>query len=333
MKDTLPNPEQKKVLSALETIAHDNSILRWFKNNKKGAYIYGSVGSGKTFILKKLYDSINDKKIFFHYHSFLLFIHEKLRELGNKEKKIELLVSYLKSRYKHIIIDELEILDITDAMLIKEIIPKLCYRSVKIYFSTNIKPEKLYLDGIQRNSFIPFIDFIVKEFFVTELSSEVDYREQMVCKKIKEKYLVPNSKRNNQKLLELFDEISDGNIFDKENFAIYDRSFKVVRFSKEALVIDFNDFFTANSSTKDFEKITRTYKYIFVLNIREINHEERNVIKRFINFIDLLYVEKNILFLTSSVDIENIYKSGIYLKEFNRTKSRLKEIKNFKLQN
>ncbi|MEQ9116143.1 MAG: cell division protein ZapE, partial [Rickettsiales bacterium] len=260
-------------------------------------------------------------------------VHNKLRDFKNTHNKISLLVDYFQKSYKHIVIDELEILDITDAMLMREIIPKLCKEGIKVYFSTNTKPEDLYPDGIQRNSFIPFISFVNKEFLVEELSSKNDYRRKIICERIKSRYLTPNNKTNNYKLQSLFRDISENKLLDSAKFKINNRSFNVIDYSNTALLLDFEQFFTSNCSTKDFEKITKKYKYFFVLNIRPIGKDERNLIKRFINFIDLLYVEKKLLFLTSSVDVEKIYKSGIYLKEFDRTKSRLTEIKNMEMDN
>lgn len=322
--------EQQKIFSEIDNSLKENSFLDLFKKKTKGFYIFGNIGSGKTHLLKTLYHHIQGKKIFYHYHNFLLFIHELLKKTTyeQSENKIDQLVNFFKKNYEYIFIDELEILDITDAMLMKELIPRLGKYSIKIFFSTNIAPQKLYHEGIQRQSFLPFIEYIKQNFLIKELNSPTDYRLNFNSNKLTNRYLFPNNKENNSKLINLFfsftqkDNISKSLTINNHNF-----NFKYV--GSNAIVIEFEDFFNNYSSIKDFEFITNKFNTIFILNIRPILAEENNIIKRFINFIDLAYLEKNILFITCQDKIEKIYISGRYIKEFQRTLSRLTEMQHF----
>jgi cell division protein ZapE len=328
------NQKQQEIFDQINQIffVKKRNLLKFLGNNPKfhGVYIYGSIGSGKTFIMKKLYKLIENNKAFFHYHQFLSHIHNFFKSLDKKSQKnkIHQLASHLAKDFQYIFIDELEILDITDAMIIKELIPELIDLKVKILFSTNIHPQNLYKDGIQRESFIPFINYLEKNFLIYNLSNNSDYRLQD-NHIMQNRYFIPNNQINNQNLVKILHKFLNNDFTKNSLIEINKHKFLAKYLSNEVVIFDFKDLFECNSSVLDFESITNKYKIIVIQNIRIITEIENDIIKRFINFIDLAYYNKNVLFCTLAITIEDIYIKGRYIKEFARTISRMNEMRHF----
>ncbi|MCC8372297.1 MAG: tRNA (adenosine(37)-N6)-threonylcarbamoyltransferase complex ATPase subunit type 1 TsaE [Rickettsia endosymbiont of Pseudomimeciton antennatum] len=178
--------KQLLLLSRIKNFAkqiEDKSFLRFFNSSllaKQGIYLYGNVGNGKTALMQHFFQILQIKKLMIHYQNFMQSVHQDIYQLQNKSKSKNNIIKSIATNYAKqaevICIDEFEIKDITDAMIIGPLLLELIKCKVFIFITSNIKPEDLYKDGLQRNSFLPIIKEIYQRFEVMHLDSDHDYR-------------------------------------------------------------------------------------------------------------------------------------------------------------
>ena len=148
----------------------------FFKNKfKTGVYLFGHVGSGKTFLLNIFCQHTKvGKKI--HFNHLMNEIHNKINLNNNKNDNLEKYVKHLSKNKKIIFIDELHIFNIVDALIVKKLFTFFNKYKIFVLASSNFHPKDLYKDGLQRADFIPFIDLLIKNFEIINLTNSIDYR-------------------------------------------------------------------------------------------------------------------------------------------------------------
>ena len=170
---------QLKVLKKLINFLNPkNKFLNiFFKRKKKLCfYLYGGVGVGKTMILNFFYDSLNFPKQRFHFNEFMINFHNYRHEMKNKDNSLLAFVKDLK-KYKLIYLDEFQVTNIVDAMILGKLFETIFNEGIKVILTSNIKIDNLYMDGLQRDQFLPFIFIIKKNSIQQELLIEDDYRK------------------------------------------------------------------------------------------------------------------------------------------------------------
>ena len=167
---------------------------------KKGFYLNGGVGVGKTMILNFFFDHLKEKKLRLHFNEFMLSFHDFVYERKDKKEQnvINLFVKNLKSKASLIYFDEFQVTNIVDAMILGRLFKKIFEEKIKVIFSSNIKIKELYRDGLQRDQFIPFIKILEKNSHEKELLIEDDYR--LNNNKSLDRYLSPINQSNNFRL-------------------------------------------------------------------------------------------------------------------------------------
>ena len=157
------NHNQIIVIKKLEKYHHSNyksffSKLFSKQKSKKGFYLYGDVGVGKTMILNFFYDHLYKKKLKQHFNEFMLgfhdFVHE--RKEKNEENVINQFVKNLKSKASLIYFDEFQVTNIVDAMILGKLFEQIFKEDIKIILTSNTKISELYKEGLQREQFIQF---------------------------------------------------------------------------------------------------------------------------------------------------------------------------------
>ena len=178
------NSSQIDLLKKLQEYYQGNFqslISKIFKRQsfKKGFYLYGDVGVGKTMILDFFFDQLDHKKLRLHFNEFMLsfhnFVHE--RKGDNQENIINEFVKELKSKAFLIYFDEFQVTNIVDAMILGKLFDQIFKEDIKIIVTSNTKISELYKDGLQRDQFKPFIKIMEDQSFQYELVIEDDYRK------------------------------------------------------------------------------------------------------------------------------------------------------------
>ncbi len=318
------------LIQKLERIKKDISrtnFAKIFKNNKYfGAYIYGPVGRGKTVIAKIFYDSIKFKKNFYHYQSFVKYLHEQAHILfiKNEQDPVVKIADTLTKNYKFICIDELEIRDIADAMIMQRLCELLIKRGVFLVFTSNIKPSDLYNDGLQRELFQKFIDIINKKFFVHNLLSVKDYRFGKITSD-KNVILYPANADNIKLFEEMLNVLTHNQEYKETSIIVFGRMVNFKKCYKNTLYSDFVEMFESQYSYNDYLSITEKYDAIIITKFGQLPSNS-DIIIRFINFIDSAYMNKVMLVTLLEVCPEELYSGSRYKKEFQRAISRIVEM-------
>lgn len=302
------------------------------KEAPQGIYLYGSVGTGKSMLIDLFYENLERvSKEKTHFHSFMLEIHHHLHNLKNeyKEKKIDLIkhiAKYIKEKCQVLYIDELYISDIADAMIVGKLFKELIESKVIIVITSNFSPDDLYKDGLQRESFVPFINLIKDKMQVIEMGSDCDYRVKKL-KSVEVTYYIYNHEVDSQKfILDSFIKLS--NNAPSKNYLLQFEGRELIcpMTTIDCAVFSFDQLCRAPLSSADYIAICEKFKIIILSEIPKLSREEHNEAKRFINLIDAIYSFKRLFICSSETDIDSIYKSGKWAFEFTRTISRLHEM-------
>src|SRR3990167_5050377 len=142
---------------------------------KKGIYLWGEVGVGKTFLMDVFYESITLPKMRLHFHQWMARIHKELRTIKGKNP-LKQVVKRLVQQAQVICLDEFIVNDIADAMLLAGLLQELLQYPICFFTTSNSLPENLYLKGLQRDQFLPAIALLQRHLQVINLPSHTDYR-------------------------------------------------------------------------------------------------------------------------------------------------------------
>ena len=296
------------------------------KENIPGFYLQGDVGVGKTMILNFFYENFDQTKQRLHFNEFMISFHDFIYQYKNSKKinGIDKFVDKLKLKYKLIYFDEFQVTNIVDAMILGNLFKKIFNANIKVIFSSNIKINDLYKDGLQRDQFIPFIKIMKTKCFEQTLFIKADYRKSQ--NKDNDRYLYPLNEITSFKVNKLFRKLTKDKKKKQKDLLIKGRKFIIKNYYEGIVRFDFNDLCNKNIGAEDYIKIAEECKYIIIENLPNFDENNSNQQQRFITLIDIIY-EKKVNLAISSVSILNKLTSANSLsKPFKRTISRLYEL-------
>jgi len=314
-------PDQSQQLF-LETFMECDSKYKrrslFRKNLSPGSiYLWGPVGRGKTLLLKAIDASYFKNSGQFHFLEFMQLIHNSLFEVSKNKNPLALVAKKIAKNYDILFIDEFQIEDIADAMIIGSVIESLVSKGIRIMLSSNAHPSNLYKDGLQRNKFLPAIEFIQSHFMIFNLEGPEDYRLRDIA-------LINSFELDVKEFL--------GKTFSEEwaeskQFIVNDRSFSCEGRSSKFLWLSFAEFFSEPCGSKDFIDIAKHYEWVFINNFHACDDEHLDKIRRFISFIDITYQERQKMKLFYEDGFLTDFYQGTQLKLlWERSESRLHEI-------
>ena len=321
------NDEQDNFLRIFEKNLPRKSFFVDFykKKSKKGCYVHGDVGRGKTMMLNAIFKEIKLTKCSYHFIEFMKFIHNELRLVENTKDPIEIIAKRIASKYRVVFIDEFQVEDVSDAMIIGKLLNLLSKMNVFIMLTSNAKIENLYKNGLQREKFIKQIKQLEEDFVVFEFIGDKDYRLMNIDlnsskdgKNLSQDQIFDFIKKN-------FNFIGDLN----KDFRINDRTFACKGNTKDFIWFSYKDFFRQNLAISDFLAICEKYNWFFIDDFEQNDDYGKDIIRRFIGFIDIAYIEKvKIKFFFNSDDIRSLYIGEELSFLWDRTISRLEEMQN-----
>lgn len=320
------NDEQANFLRIFEkNLPRKSFFVDFFKEkSKKGCYVHGNVGRGKTMMLNAIFKEIKFTKCSYHFIEFMKFIHKELELVKNTKDPLEKIAKRIASKHRVLFIDEFQVEDVSDAMIIGKLLNLLSKMNVFIMLTSNAKIENLYKNGLQRDKFIRHISQLEESFVVYEFIGDKDYRL---------KNINLNSSKNGK-------DFSQGQIFDfiKKNFnfigdlnedlEINDRTFRCKGNTKDFIWLSYKEFFRQNLAISDFLAICKNYDWFFIDDFEQNDDYGKDIIRRFIGFIDIAYIEKaKIKFFMNNDDIRSLYSGEELSFLWDRTISRIEEMR------
>lgn len=348
-----PDSAQMRVIAKLEEIHIKNnmfSAIDWIKalfcKSEKlkqysydGIYLYGAVGRGKTMLMKSFYERYVTQKQIVHYQPFIQSMHKEMHKLQSTKyanNMIDYLAKEISNTTKLLCIDELEIKDITDAMLIRGLFEAFRKYKIFVFVTSNQNPDDLYQSGIQRDSFVPCIEMIKHSYAVIHLDDDHDYRMDQIADIAQQCFFVSSdikqAQQSQNKIYKIKKILTKDHIFNEGNIDIFGRKVKFKYMHNGTLLTSFAELFERPMGVVDYVEICKYFSTILIEDVRGIQENEGDIITRFINFIDNSYFYKVQLFMEMQVPLDAIYKKGSKKDSFQRTLSRLNEMNNLNLR-
>ena len=281
-------------------------------------------------ILNFFYENLKFAKQRLHFNEFMISFHDFVfqNKKNKKENIIDKFVSKIRKKYELIYLDEFQVTNIVDAMILGNLFKKMFEENIKVLFSSNIKINDLYKDGLQRDQFLPFIKVMKNKCYQQKLNIEEDYRKSLNNKN--ERFLFPLNKSTNFKVNKYFRQITKNISIKEKVLIIKGRKFIIKNYYNGISRFDFTDLCTKNIGAEDYIKIAEVCNFIIIENIPNFNNDNSNHQQRFVTLIDILY-EKNIPLMISSKSQLNLIGSSKGLANvFKRTISRLYELTSIK---
>ena len=296
------------------------------KKNILGFYLQGDVGVGKTMILNFFYENFNQSKHRLHFNEFMVNFHDFIFQNKNnkKENTIDKFVTKLKKKYRLIYLDEFQVTNIVDAMMLGSLFKKIFDENIKVIFSSNIKINDLYEDGLQREQFIPFIKIMKKKCVEHTLTIKDDYRKSQ--NKNNDNYLFPLNEITSFKINKLFRQLTKNKIKEEKILSIKGRKFNIKNYYEGVVRFNFNDLCNKNIGAEDYIKIADVCKYIVIENLPNFDDNNSNQQQRFITLIDIIYEKKVNLTISSVSNLDKLTSANSLSEPFKRTLSRLYEL-------
>jgi cell division protein ZapE len=331
-KDLEIDDSQLSIVELIDRFYQDNfnisflSTLFSQKNEKQGFYLQGDVGVGKTMILNFFYENFDQSKQRFHFNEFMIGFHDFVfqNKDNKKDNSIDKFVNKLKKKYRLIYFDEFQVTNIVDAMILGNLFKKIFDENIKVVFSSNIKINDLYKDGLQRDQFLPFIKVLKTQCYEHKLIIKEDYRKSIKNKN--EKYFYPLSDITNFKINKLFRQLTKDKTKEEKILSIKGRKFNIKNYYNGIARFDFKDLCNKNIGAEDYIKIAKVCNFIIIENLPNFNDNNLNQQRRFITLIDIIYEKKISLVVSGASSLQKLTSANSLLEPFKRTSSRLYEL-------
>ena len=326
------NVNQITIVDSINDFYQDNFnhnfLLNLFSKRKNipGFYLQGDVGVGKTMILDFFFKNFNKKKQRLHFNEFMINFHDFFFQNKNNKKNniIDQFVEQLKKKYNLIYFDEFQVTNIVDAMILGNLFKKIFDENIKVIFSSNIKINNLYKDGLQRDQFIPFIKILKNNCSEQTLFIKEDYRKSQ--NKTNDQFFYPLNEKTTFKINKLFRKLTKNKIRQDKILLIKGRNFLIKNYYEGISRFDFNDLCNKDLGAEDYIKIAESCKYILIENLPNFNSNNSNQQQRFITLIDIVYEKKINLTITCASNLKKLTSASSLSEPFKRTLSRLHEL-------
>ena len=338
-----PDEDQRKAVGFLDRVGRDLQAERkpglWGRLTGKsgaktrGIYMWGGVGRGKSMLMDLAYCSIDiQRKRRVHFHEFMLEVHERLRAERAKEKgdPIPPVARDIAAEARLLAFDEMVINNSADAMILSRLFSHLLNEGVTVITTSNRPPRDLYLGGLNRELFMPFIDLIERELDVVPLNGPTDYRLERLGGL--PTWHVPNGPEATRALSEAFFRLTDYSVENRDRVPSEDvpvqggRTLHVPKALKGVAVFSFKRLCGEPRGAPDYLAVARRYHTVIIVGIPELGPEKRNEAARFVTLIDALYEHKVKLLASAEAAPAQLYPEGHGAFEFQRTVSRLIEM-------
>ncbi len=297
----------------------------------QGLYVYGGVGTGKSMLMDLFFATAPVKsKRRVHFHAFMQEVHERLHgwrqeTKGTKADPLPELAGDLAGETWLLCFDEFHVVNVADAMILGRLFAALFELGVVVVATSNWPPDELYSGGLQREQFLPFIDLMKERLDVLQLDSGRDYR----LRRIKDisAYHAPLGRRADQALDRAFAELTVGAEPCSGEIEFKGRVLPIPLTARGVVRYSFAELCEQPLGAGDYLMLAAEYHTMVLAGVPKLGPEKRDVARRFMTLIDALYEHRVKLVIAADAPPEQLYPSGDGAKEFERTVSRLQEMR------
>ena len=343
----MPDPVQAEAAAALDDLAHrlaNRKTGGWFSKAETvtGLYMWGGVGRGKSMLMDLFFEHAPvEARRRVHFHEFMAEVHDRLdawRKLSEDERKrsewrvkgagddpIAPVAKQIASEANLLCFDEFQVTQIADAMVLARLFEALFERHVTVVATSNRHPNDLYKDGINRPLFLPFIEHLKANCDVMELASERDYRlDRLIEAPV---WYAPLGGESERALDQAWDRLTLGAEPQHCVLTVKGRKLEVHREAAGVARFTFEELCARPLGSRDYLAIAANFNTVILSGIPTLGPENRNEAARFVSLIDAFYEAKVKLVASAAAQPEELYPEGVGSFEFERTVSRLHEMR------
>ena len=297
----------------------------------QGLYIYGGVGTGKSMLMDLFFEVAPvEAKRRVHFHAFMSEVHDRLHQWrqktkGSKTDPLPELGADLAEDAWLLCFDEFHVVNIADAMILGRLFESLLQKGVVVVATSNWPPDQLYEGGLQRDRFLPFITFLKSRLDILQLDSGKDYRKQRL--QDISIYHAPLGARASDELEQAFTRLTEGAAPGPEEIEVKGRILPVSLAARGVARFSFAELCDRPLAANDYLAIARHYHTVILADVPRLTAQQRDLARRFMLLIDALYEHKVKIVISAEVPPEQLYPSGDGVIEFERTVSRLMEMR------
>lgn len=295
-----------------------------------GLYLWGGVGRGKSMMMDMFVETLEGAGTIavrrVHFHAFMQEIHSGMHEARKSgvDDAIAPVAAKVAKSVRVLAFDEMQITDITDAMIVGRLFEALFKAGVVVVVTSNRLPDDLYLNGLNRQLFLPFIDLLKTKLVVWEMASAQDYRQGLLAGS--PVYFTPNDERSRQQMNAVWRELIGPGRSEPLILKVKKRDVVLESFRNGAARATFFELCGRPLGPADYLAIAAAIKVLVLEDIPRLGRSNFNEAKRFVTLIDALYEAKVRLICSAAVGPEMLYIEGEGSFEFDRTASRLREM-------
>ncbi|MGX2952239.1 cell division protein ZapE [Shewanella sp. JL219SE-S6] len=336
-EDFSHDPAQEQAVKALQRVYDElqrpqkSGWRNWFsreKNSKvQGLYLWGGVGRGKTYLMDTFFDALpGEQKLRAHFHRFMHRIHRELDELKGTRDPLLVIAKQMAQQYRVICFDEFFVSDITDAMLLGTLFEALFKEGVVLVATSNIVPDDLYKNGLQRARFLPAIAEIKANCQVLNVDSGIDYRLRTLEQA--EIYHHPLDETAECNLQRYFTQLAPESEVSETPLEIDGRSIVIRKQAQGVLLADFRALCDGPRSQRDYMELAQLFHTVLLSGLEQMGAQQTgdDIARRFLALVDEFYERHVKLIISAEVPLEQIYTDGQLSFEFRRCRSRLIEM-------
>ncbi|MBT7447082.1 MAG: cell division protein ZapE [Tateyamaria sp.] len=317
-------PEFDRIQESLAQ-SEKRKLFRKVSNSIKGLYLYGGVGCGKSMVMDLFVanSTVPVKRV--HFHAFMQDIHAAmhLARKNGVDDAIKPVAKSVAADVRVLAFDEMQINDITDAMIVGRLFEALFASKVVVVTTSNRAPDELYKDGLNRSLFIPFIEMLKQQMVVHQLTSSTDYRKNRLSDS--PTYFTPINLEAHAQMDTLWADFTGG-ASTRLDLTVNGRTVTLPQFRNGIGRASFFDLCAKSLGPADFLAIAKACKVLMIDDIPMLSRSNFNEAKRFVILIDALYEARVRLICSAATSPEMLYLEGEGTFEFVRTASRLHEM-------
>ncbi|MEM9550844.1 MAG: cell division protein ZapE [Pseudomonadota bacterium] len=319
-------PEFDRILDALSQPVK-RGFFRKAPEPPKGLYLWGGVGRGKSMLMDLFVDiattRVRSRRV--HFHAFMQEIHAAMHLARQKgvDDAIAPVAAEVSTDVRLLAFDEMQITDITDAMIVGRLFQALFAAGTVVVTTSNRVPDDLYKDGLNRQLFLPFIDLIKDRMVIWQLASETDYRQNRLSGA--PVYFTPSGRDAREAMDGIWNDLTGGPAT-SHTLHVKGREVIIPAFRNGVARATFYDLCGKALGPADYLALAQTVRVLLLDDIPRLSRSNFNEAKRFVTLIDALYEAKVRLICSAAAEPEMLYIEGEGLFEFERTASRLREM-------